>query len=343
MKILSTQDLRNSLRKKELSPVYLLFGPETYQRNLAASAIADLALKDAQLREFNESEVSLLSDSVESALGAADQLPMMGTRRVVKVADVVVSTNAQSCNLKEKSEASLERYLKDPAESTVLIFVADEIDKRLKLSRLLIEHSVAVEFARLTEPELYQFAKEKVRDLGSTADEKAVRQIVALVGNDLRKLTLEIEKLSVAAHPDNVITFDLVDRLVPTSRELSNFELTDHLLSNQRTRALQILRELLDDGAEPLMILGLIGSNFHRLLLAKELMNEGLPRPEVARTLRLPYSKQEPFLATARRTDREKFARILNRIADTDLAIKTSMGTPRLQIEMLVCELASLD
>lgn len=342
MNVLSTQDLRNRLRKKEIAPVYLLFGPESHQRNLAAQHISDIALKDAQLREFNETEISLNSKDVVEAVAAANQLPMMGTRRVVRVTDVAVTTNNQICNIKEKDEAALERYLKDPADSTVLIFVADEIDKRLRISKLLIENSVAVEFARLAEPELFRFARDKMKELGSTGDEKAVRQIVSLVGNDLRKLTIEIEKLSVAAYPDTVITFELVNDLVPASRELTNFELTDHLLENRPTRALQVLKERLDDGAEPLMILGLIGSNFHKLLLAKELMNEGVPRSEVARSLRLPYRKQEPFLALARKTDREKFAEILKKIARTDLAIKTSLGTPRMQIETLVCDLASM-
>lgn len=340
MKVLSTKELREQLRKKEIAPVYLLFGPETYQRNLAATAIADMVLKDAPLRDFNDTEISLNRGDVKDALAAAEQLPMMGDKRVVRVTDVFVSTNTQVNNLKEAGEQALSAYLSNPSESTVLIFVADEIDKRLKMSKLLIENSTAVEFARLTEPELHQFARDKIRELDVTADDRTINQIVGLVGDDLRKLVIEIDKLAVAAHPDKVITFELVEQLVPSLRELSNFELTDHLLANRKTRALQVLKKILDDGAEPLMLLGLIGSNFHRLLLAKELMNEGMPRNEVVRNLRLPYSKQEPFLATARRTDREKFAKILTRIAETDLAIKTSMGTPRLQIEMLVCELA---
>ncbi|MGI8884391.1 MAG: hypothetical protein ACR2IA_09145, partial [Pyrinomonadaceae bacterium] len=86
---------------------------------------------------------------------------------------------------------------------------------------------------------------------------------------------------------------------------------------------------------------------FHRLFLAKEMMNQGTERKEVARIMRLPYNKQEDFLATARRTDSAQFSRIMQRIAEADVAIKTSKGGggnagSRLQIEMLVCELAVL-
>jgi len=54
----------------------------------------------------------------------------------------------------------------------------------------------------------------------------------------------------------------------------------------------------------------------------------------------MPFSKREEFLATARRADASELARRLHRIAAADLAIKTSQATPRLQLEMLVCELA---
>jgi DNA polymerase III delta subunit len=44
---------------------------------------------------------------------------------------------------------------------------------------------------------------------------------------------------------------------------------------------------------------------------------------------------------TLQRSDATKIARGIKLIADADLAIKTSQATPRLQLEMLVCELAA--
>ncbi len=40
MAILGREDLRNQLKKREFAPVYLLFGAETYLRDLAAKTIA---------------------------------------------------------------------------------------------------------------------------------------------------------------------------------------------------------------------------------------------------------------------------------------------------------------
>ncbi len=206
---------------------------------------------------------------------------------------------------------------------------------------------VAVEFVELKDIELIKWANDKLKESFAEADTRALNLLVALVGNNVRRLTNEIEKLVVAALPDKLITYELVESLVPNSREISNFDLTEHLIAKDKKRALQTLKKILDDGAEPLMLLGLISYNFRRLFLSKELMRQGVDRSEVARILRLPYGKQEDFLATARRTDAEKLSWVMKKIAETDLSIKTSKGGggtfgSRLQIEMLVCELVNL-
>jgi DNA polymerase-3 subunit delta len=339
MKVLSREDLKNQLIKGEIAPVYLLFGEETYLRDSAARFIADKALTDSGLREFNETAFSLAESKIEYALSAAEQMPMISARRVVRITEVAVSATGKKDSLKEDDETILMRYLSRPSETSVVIFVADEIDKRRKISKLLLENCVAVEFVTLSDMELMTWAKGKLKEQNADIEDRALRYLVGLVGNNVQKITTEIEKLAVAALPGSLITFELVEQLVPNSRELSNFELTDYLLAKNRTRALQILHKILDDGAEPLMLLGLIANNFRRLFLAKELMRNGVERGEVARTMRLPYSKQEDFLATARRADAERLSWNLQRIAQADLAIKTSQATPRLQIEMLVCEL----
>ena len=348
MAILSREDLRNQLRRKEFAPVYLLFGAETYLRDVAAKTIAELLLGNSALREFNEIEHSLASSSkIEYALGDAEQLPMIDPRRVIRITDVLISANTNKDNLREDDEEILSRYLNRPAETSVVIFIANELDKRRKMAKLLLEKSVAVEFKQLEGEELKREVRKMVEKADADIEEKALHQLIGLVGNDIRRLHLEVEKLAVAALPDKLITYDLIENLVPNSREIPNFDLTDQVLAGNKKRSLQILKKILDDGAEPLMLLGLLAYNFRRLLQCSELMNQGVERTEVARVMRLHPSQQREFLEIARRTGSEKFSRALRRLAETDLAIKTSKGGgghagSRMQIEMLVCELVNI-
>ena len=348
MPVLSREDLRNQLKKRVISPVYLLFGAETYLRDLAAKTIANMVLDENSLREFNENEFSLnQSDNLSYALASAEQLPMIAARRVIRITDVKVSATGTKDTLKEDYETRLTSYLTRPSETSVVIFIADELDKRRKMSKLLLEHTVAVEFAKFTDNELVAWARKEIKDAGFDAEEKALYHLVALVGDNLRKLTNEIKKVTTAALPDKIVTYELVESLVPNTREMSNFDLTDQLFGKDKRKPLQTLKKILDDGAEPLMLLGLIAHNLRRTLMAKELMNQGVERSEVVRMMKLHPKYHEDFLQTARRSDSKKLFHIIRRIAEADLAIKTSKGGggnagARMQLEMLVCEIVNL-
>jgi len=333
MGTITREELWRRLKGGKLDPLYLLFGPEDYLRDAAARAVTDAALKGAALREFNESAFSLATTDVQQAIAAAEQLPMMAVRRVVRVADFA--------RLRESDEEALARYVARPAETSVVIFVAGELDKRRRLSKTLLEVCTSVEFAALSDAELAAWARDRLKHLGASADERTLRQIIALTGASVRQLANELEKLSTAALPGGHISMESVEALVGRSRELSNFELTDHLIARDRRRALATLSKLLDDGAEPVMLIGLLASSYHRLALAKDLMSRGAPNEEVFRVVPMPLGKRKEFLATARRADARELEQRLRRIAEADLAIKTSRATPRLQLEMLVCELSA--
>src|SRR5690242_15990251 len=256
MKTLTRVDLERSLRET-IRPRYLLLGTETYLRGAAADAITNAALSETLLREFNVSSFSLLTDAVQSALAAAEQLPMMSNRRVVRIKDFA--------KLRDADEQVLIAYLKNPAPTTVMIFVADDLDKRKVLSKGLLDSCTLVDFSPIKDAEARKWCQARLKELKIAVDDQVLTEIIRLVGTDVQTLYTELDKLAAAAIDSGRITLDLVDELIGRSRELSNFELADHLLAKNRRRALETLHRLLDDGAEPLMLVGLIASNYRRL------------------------------------------------------------------------------
>lgn len=333
MPLRTREDLWRAVREKRLASLYLLYGPETYLRDVAAGLITDNALQDSSLREFNDNSFSLVNYGLQAALASAEQLPLMSGKRVVRL------TECQ--NLREADEESVMRYLNRPVESTVFIFIANDLDKRRRIAKALLEKCYTVEFAALADAELVTWARRHLKEAKVTIDDRTLAQVIALVGSNVRMLANELDKLATAALGEGVITWEMADTLVGRSRELSNFALTDLLLAGNRSRALQVLHSLLEDRAEPVLILGLLASHYHRLLLAKQMVKKGAPREEVFRVVALPYSKRDEFLTHARRSETDSLKHALRLIADADLAIKTSKGTPRLQLEMLVCSLAN--
>ena len=337
MTTLTRAELDRSLRAGRLQSLYLLVGCETYLRDAAARSLTDAALSGTLLREFNESSFNLATDSALAAIAAAEQLPMMSERRVVKIRDFG--------KLRDADEEIIIRYLGRPLDATVMIFVADDLDKRKKLTKALLTHCAVVEFPAVKDAEAKAWARARLKELKTTADERVLTEIVSLVGTNLQTLHSELDKLSAAAVETSQITMEQVDQLIGRSRELSNFDLGDHLVAGDRRRALETLHRLLEDEVQPVMLLGLIASNYHRLALAKELLNRGA-KDEVYRLVYGPPSKRDAFMNTLQRSDGAKIARGIQLIAAADLAIKSSLGGgggkgARLQLEVLVIQLSS--
>jgi len=331
MKALSRAELERSLNEGKIQPLYLLSGPERYLRDAAARAITNAALANTLLREFNEVSFSLLSDDVQAAIAAAEQLPMMSDRRVVRIRDF--------SRLLEAQEDVLIAYVVNPVPSTAVIFIADELDKRKKATKTLLDRCTVVDFSPLKDAEAKTWVMKRLKELKTEADDQVINEIVRLVGTDVQTLFMELDKLASGAADTGRITLPLVEELIGRSRELANWDLTDQLLAGNRKKALETLHRLLEDDAEPLMLLGLIGSNYRKLALGKQvLMHKG--ESQVFKYVYVQPFRQREYLNALRRADAAKLAHAIQLIADVDLAIKTSQATPRLQMEMLVCELA---
>jgi DNA polymerase III subunit delta len=346
MPVLTRQDLWNQLQRHVIAPVYVLFGAETFLRDLAAATIAKYAFAAGDVRDFNDTTFSLnTEDNLERALAVAQQLPMMASRRVVSVTDVRVSATGFRDTVTEHDEATLVSFLGDPPPTSVVIFVADELNGVRKLSKLLKENATAVEFVPLNDSGLLKSAREKFKETGVATNGAVLDQLIARVGTDVRRLTNEVNKLATAAMSGGALTAELVQALVPNTRELGSFVFIDHLLAGRKRAALAAVRKSLDDGAEPVMMLGSMAYSYRRLLVAKEMMTRGADRREIAGAVKLRYNDQQTFMATLNRVDARKLAYAIKSLARTDLAIKTSKGgggpaAARTQIEMLVCELA---
>src|SRR3569832_2847723 len=192
---------------------------------------------------------------------------MMSDTRVVRIRDFA--------RLRETDEEILIRYLNNPCPSTVMIFTADELDNRKKSSKVLLDTCAVVEFAPLKDAEAKAWAKSRLKELKVSTDDSVLSEIISLVGTDVQTLYNELDTLASAAATTGRITPDHVNELIGRSRELSNFELGDHLLAGNRKKALETLHRQHKDDTEPEKHERQNAGNYHRLALGKHLLTRG--------------------------------------------------------------------
>jgi len=302
------------------------------------------AAVDESVRDFNFAAISVAQGNLDDALAMARQFPMISARRMV----VVTGFEAIS---DDKQLEALKDYLRAPAETTALVFVSDALDNRRNIATMLRKTCEVVSFDPMDEREA---APQWIRDYVKRADRfiepQAAAYLIGMVGVDLRLLSNELDKLinyaggKGQAGQTGRIGKPEIDEMVLNSREHSNFELTDAILDGDRRRALNLLDRIYANASESaqslsLMILGAIASNYRKALAAKELMRQNAPNSEVAKAVGMPPFAVTRFNERVRKIETDRILRGIARIAETDIALKTSLATPRLQLEVLICEL----
>lgn len=334
---MSQSDFYRRLQNNEIGPLYLLEGHERYLRDQALKKLTEIVV-DAAVRDFNYATISVAHGNLDEALAMARQFPMISARRMVVVAGFEAIND-------EKLLELLKDYLRAPAETTVLVFVSDGLDNRRNIATMLRKACEVVKFDPLDDREgAPNWIRDYVARAGSFIDPAAATYLVGTVGVDLLRLSTELEKLIAYAGDKGKITRTEIDELVRYSREHSNFELTDAIVDGNRKRALTLLDHIFANPPEPpqalsLMILGAIASNYRKMLLAKELMRQNAPNSEVAKAVGMsPYGVTK-FNERVRKIETDRILKGIARIAQTDIALKSSLATPRLQLELLICEL----
>ena len=114
--------------------------------------------------------------------------------------------------------------------------------------------------ARLRPSERASWLRAEVRRLGRKADEAAVAALVDTVGQDLRELAGAVAKLHVAVAPPTVLTAGHVTEFLAQTADRGIFELTDAVFAADAAAALDRLDALIDQGEDPIRLLGFIAS-----------------------------------------------------------------------------------
>jgi DNA polymerase III subunit delta len=333
----SQSEFHRKVQGGQIGPLYLFEGSEKYLRDQALKKLLEAAV-DESARDFNLARISVTQGNLDDALALARQFPMISTRRMVVV------TGFESISDDKQIEA-LKDYLRAPAETTALVFVSDALDNRRNIATMLRKSCEVVSFDPLDERDAApQWIREYVARSGRLIEPQAASYLVGMVGVDLMRLSTELDKLINYAGEKGRIGKPEIDELVLNSREHSNFELTDAILDGDRRRALTLLDRIYANASErpealSLMILGAIGSNYRKMLAAKDLMRRNAPNAEVAKAVGMSPFFVTKFNERVRKIDAARILRGIARIAQTDVALKTSLATPRLQIEILICEL----
>jgi DNA polymerase-3 subunit delta len=176
---------------------------------------------------------------------------------------------------------------------------------------------------------------------GKTLPTPAARLLVDLVGAEMGLLDQELAKLAAAVGSASRVEAADVERLVGDSRDEDVWKVFDLMSSGRIGAALDLVNRSLDQGEEPLRLLGAFGYRLRQLAQAARLTTQGVSLGEALERVKVFPHVRRQAEQQMRHLGRRRLDALYDWMIETDFGIKgASSLPPRTQIERLVVRLA---
>ncbi len=222
-------------------------------------------------------------------------------------------------------------------ETTVLIVLVEEtLDSNNVLFKAAEKHGKVIQSTLPKGAALERWINNRAKSTEVKIAPDAVSMLANFIGNNLRLLANELDKLALYAGKGATITVEDVRLLSAQVQEARIFDLTDALAQRNRKQALNILHDLLADGEPPLKLISTITSQVRSLLLVKELAQKGMRGPQIASTLGIAPFIADKSLRQVGNFSVPQLESAYRQLLATDAALKRSRLTPEMALDLLV-------
>jgi len=234
-------------------------------------------------------------------------------------------------------EKALAEHVPSMPDSTVLVLLVDEvIDAANPLVKVAEKHGKVVQCTLPKGAALENWISKRAKSNGVEISSEARSLLANCVGNHLRLLSNEIDKLASYVGGGKTINADDVRKLSAQVQEARIFDLTDALAQRNRKKALNILHDLLADGEPPIKLISTIIFQVRTLLLTKELAQKGMRSPQIASTIGIAPFMADKALRQVGNFSVPQLENAYRQLLATDAALKRSRIEPEMALDLLV-------
>ena len=182
-----------------------------------------------------------------------------------------------------------------------------------------------------------------MKQRGYSISQEAAALLQINVGNSLRRLASEIDKIELLKKDDKTIALEDIETVVGSTKEYNVFEFCDAVAGKDIRKSLRILNRLLELGESPIGILVMLNRHFTIITKAKEMLVKQLPKNEISKILKINHYFVGKYLDQAKKYRRDQLRHIFQQLLTADVHLKTSYQKPKLILESLLLELYSLN
>ena len=219
------------IENKKIEKIYFLHGEEGFFIDEITKALVENVLEDHE-RDFNQAIMYGKDSEVLNIISEAKGYPMMAERKLVIIKE------AQDL----KDFDLLESYFENPSDRTVFVinYKYKTFDTRKKIAKVVAKNGLIFKSDKVKEYQLAQWISTYVKSVGYGITSKASILLSEFLGNDLSRITNELEKLFLLLEKGTDINDVHIEENIGISKDYNPFELVNAISVRDVTKAFKI-------------------------------------------------------------------------------------------------------
>lgn len=228
-------EIGRDIMAKKFAPIYVLMGDEPFFMDQITELLIDHVLEESE-RDFNQIIMYGADTDAASIINAARRFPMMSKYQLVVVREAQLIRDIDM----------LSGYVKNPLMSTVLVinYKYKTFDRRKALAVATEKVGILFEAKKIPDYKMPGFITSFMQQRSVGIDNKAAQMLSDFLGNDLSRLSKELDKLMLIL-PEKApkrVTPELIEQNIGISKEYNNFELIKALATKDVLKANRIIQ-----------------------------------------------------------------------------------------------------
>ncbi|MCI8899175.1 MAG: DNA polymerase III subunit delta [Lachnospiraceae bacterium] len=321
------QDIRNG----QLGNLYLLYGEEAYLRRQYRDK-----LKAALVLQGDAMNCSVYSGkdiNANEVVDLAGTMPFFAERRVVIV---------ENSGWFKSGNDQIAALVKSLPDTTCMIFVEAEVDKRGKLFKAVTANGCAALCEMQDEATLRKWVMGLLKKENKTITPDALNLLLDKTGTNMENIRREVEKLVCYRYYEDGITAADVEELCIVQIQNQIFDMVEAVAQKKQKQALGLYYNLLALKEAPMKILALTARQFHMLLQVKEMKSKGYQESDIARQTGLnPYFLKKKYIPQAAQFKLPQLEAALRTCVEAEENIKTGRMSDMLSVELIIVSLSA--
>ncbi len=244
--------------------------------------------------------------------------------------------------IKDKDNDLLIKYLENPSNKTVIIFVsASKLDMRKKITKMVKDKYSLIVIPNLKPYEIENRLKNYFLKENYKATDDTLKYIVSNSLNNYDIVMGEALKIVLYYNEPTLIKYNDVVNIVAKSLNTNNFLFVDAVVNNDLEKSLSLYQDLKVMKVEPTVLISLLARDFRIMFNIKNMQKEGIQEYEIMNNLGLADWQFNKYLNKVFPYKIKELESILTKLANLDLDIKRGKIDRFIGLELFILDMCS--